>query len=115
MSSIIEHGLLYNSESEDELESMVYPIPGVYFPSTVISSHSFRDRYEIITEQTKKSEIKGDRERLDADAASWSLCGSLCVLGCWFGVCIVPLVSNTLQMTYKFCGDCDNTTKPHAI
>lgn len=112
MSSIIHHKLLHHSDSEEEEISMAYSIPGLSFPTTILATRAFNIQDEISPEQDNKTDSLRTIPKTGPSALQWSWCGSLCILGCWFGACIVPLVNEELNSSYKF-GEFCNKSKAH--
>ena len=40
---------------------------------------------------------------------TWLLGSGLCMIGCWFGVCLAPLCSNHFQVATVYCTFCEKT------
>mmetsp|Transcript_13426 Transcript_13426/g.25265 ORF Transcript_13426/g.25265 Transcript_13426/m.25265 type:complete len:146 (+) Transcript_13426:1442-1879(+) len=37
---------------------------------------------------------------------SWANCGALCLMGCWFGCCLIPLCMDSWQDSMHHCKQC---------
>jgi|688.fasta_scaffold1532407_1 hypothetical protein len=111
MSNIIHHKLLSHSDSEEEEISMAYSIPGLSFP-TIIATRTSNIQDEISPVLDNKTVPPKTITKTGPNALQWSWCGSLCILGCWFGACIVPLVNEELNSSYKLDVFC-NKSKVH--
>ncbi|XP_054850776.1 lipopolysaccharide-induced tumor necrosis factor-alpha factor [Eublepharis macularius] len=42
-----------------------------------------------------------------AGALAWLSCGSLCLLGCWAGCCLIPFCVEALQDVEHYCPSCN--------
>lgn len=42
----------------------------------------------------------------DAGTRVWALCAGLCMLGCWFGCCLLPFCTESVQEARHFCSNC---------
>ena len=43
---------------------------------------------------------------LQAGSRSWVACSGMCVLGCWFGCCLLPFCMESMQEPKHFCQHC---------
>lgn len=39
---------------------------------------------------------------------TWFVCGGVCMIGCWFGVCLAPLCINSFQVATVYCSACNS-------
>lgn len=39
---------------------------------------------------------------------TWFVCGGVCMIGCWFGVCLAPLFINSFQVATVYCSACNS-------
>ncbi len=42
----------------------------------------------------------------DVGTRAWTICAGLCLLGCWFGCCLLPFCTESLQEARHFCSHC---------
>ena len=43
----------------------------------------------------------------EPDMRTWMLCGSFCNIGCWIGICMLPLLNRKFQKEVHFCVQCN--------
>ncbi|OMJ86477.1 hypothetical protein SteCoe_11970 [Stentor coeruleus] len=43
----------------------------------------------------------------EPSSLTWLIGGGICMIGCWFGVCLAPLCSNSFQVATVYCSYCD--------
>lgn len=43
----------------------------------------------------------------ESGVRTWIVCSGLCLLGCWFGCCILPFCAESLQEPRHFCSLCN--------
>ena len=42
---------------------------------------------------------------------TWLIGGGICMIGCWFGVCLAPLCSYSFQVATVYCSFCKQIIK----
>ena len=40
-------------------------------------------------------------------ALTWLNCGGICLIGCWLGLCLVPILDNDFQYPKIYCSYCN--------
>lgn len=43
------------------------------------------------------------------NSVTWGLCGGICLVGCWFGLCLLPLCDSNFQEATIYCSLCNKT------
>ncbi|CAG9313633.1 unnamed protein product [Blepharisma stoltei] len=38
---------------------------------------------------------------------TWNMCGSICLVGCWFGLCLLPICDSNFQEATIYCSLCN--------
>ncbi|CAG9317020.1 unnamed protein product [Blepharisma stoltei] len=41
------------------------------------------------------------------NSLSWNICGSICLVGCWFGLCLLPICDSNFQEATIYCSLCN--------
>lgn len=39
---------------------------------------------------------------------TWFVCGGICIVGCWFGICLAPLFINSFKVATVYCSSCSS-------
>lgn len=39
---------------------------------------------------------------------TWFVCGGICMIGCWFGICLAPLFLNSFKVATVYCSACSS-------
>lgn len=98
--------LISSSSDSEEETSITYSIPGLNYPST-----HFKITHRKFSSLSRDGECPHCNEsefeaRHSPDLRTWSQCGGACVLGCWFGIWLIPLLWNRLQVKDYYCKTC---------
>ena len=86
-----------SQEAREELMKGLLPVEGrnVKFGDSPIVL-----RCQLCKEETRTYII------YDVGARAWSICAGLCLMGCWFGCCLLPFCTEGLQEPMHFCSHC---------
>ena len=95
-----------SDQDSDQEASITYSIPGLNYPSA-----QFKITHRRFSNLSRDGEcpscnVTDYDERYYPDARTWTLCGGACVLGCWFGMCLIPLLWNKVQEKEYYCKVC---------
>lgn len=60
---------------------------------------------EVVTCQNCENELIPHRI-YDPSSLSWLIGGGYCIIGCWFGLCLIPLCSRYFQVATVQCSYC---------
>ncbi|CAG9327780.1 unnamed protein product [Blepharisma stoltei] len=50
--------------------------------------------------------ISAPIKEYDPTSMTWNMCGSMCLLGCWFGCCLIPIFDKQFHGVTYFCSNC---------
>lgn len=109
--------------SKDEVYNTKYAIPGITLATTSYNQisdtqlirTSSKDKGSSIVDSSNlqndicpncKQNVRLERVHMP-DARTWVLCGALCNLGCWLGICLLPLCSEAFHYPRYFCTECN--------
>jgi hypothetical protein len=108
--------------SGDEEYDVKYAVPGItvattsfnQIPDTQMLRISSKDKGTTARSSASfhsdicpncKENVRLERVHMP-DARTWVLCGALCNLGCWLGICLFPLCSEAFHYPRYFCTEC---------
>ena len=65
---------------------------------------------ELLLCQYCKNEVIPNRI-YEPTTLTWLVGGGICMVGCWFGICLAPLCSNSFQVATVYCSYCNKVIR----